>query len=195
MAYRPRASLPARLFAIGFAVAIQVVLIWGLASGLIQKGIKNALTEIETTVLPPPPPPPDTPPPPPPVDVPPPYIPPPDLSIEAPSSQSAPTQIQNKVVTNTAIIPPKPRASCGLPDYPARDKQLGHEGRVVLTLCVSGDGAITSAAVKSSSGFPALDQSALVWAQGCRWTPAKIGGQIQANFCYDQPYRFQIRNQ
>jgi protein TonB len=193
MAYRPKPSLTGRLVAIGIALAVQVVLVLGLASGLVQSGIKAALQEIEATVLPPQEKPPDAPPPPPPpVDVPPPYIPPPDVSIEAPQSATAPRQVQSTAAVTTTVYP-KPGRACGLPDYPAVEKRLGHEGKVVIYLCISIEGQLTEASIKASSGFPALDQSALAWAQRCRWTPARISGAVQS-ICFDQPYRFQLKD-
>lgn len=194
MAYRPQAPLGRRVFGFGFAFVIQAVLLYGLATGLIQKGIKKGIEEVETTVLPPQEKPPDAPPPPPPpVDVPPPYIPPPDIQIEAPASQNAPTQVQTQSKP-PAIIYPKPSRTCGLPDYPATEKRLGHEGKVVIYLCIGADGALTDAQIKQSSGFPLLDQSAVAWARKCRWSPAVVAGQKQA-ICFDQPYRFQLKDQ
>lgn len=192
MAYRPNNFGPGKIVALVVALLVQAALYFGLSTGLLQKATSNALQEIEATVLPPPPPPPETPPPPPPpVDTPPPYVPPPDVLIEAPSSASAPTQIQRTTPAPSGIKYPQPVGS--LPDYPATEKRLGHEGKVVLALCVELDGSVSSATVKASSGFPALDQSALEWAKRVKWRPAVVSGQKQ-RMCYDQPYKFQLRN-
>ena len=193
MAYRPRTNYTLRIVGIVVALVVQAGLIYGIAFGLVQNFAKNVVHEVETTVLPPPPPKDDKPPPPPPkVEVPPPYIPPPDISIEAPPSASAPTHVQstNKVPSDSKY--PTPRTS-RRPDYPPKEKTLGHEGKVVLHLCVDLNGTITEANVQTSSGYPALDQSALDWAKSIQWNPFVIAGQKQAG-CWDQPYRFVLRN-
>jgi protein TonB len=94
---------------------------------------------------------------------------------------------------NARIVYPKPAPGAGLPDYPPTEKRLGHEGKVVIHLCVDVDGSVSDASIKESSDFPVLDEAALAWAKRIRWIPATVGGQVQP-ICFDQPYRFQIND-
>ncbi|MFO0970577.1 MAG: energy transducer TonB, partial [Gemmataceae bacterium] len=89
---------------------------------------------------------------------------------------------------------PRPSPNSGEPVYPPTERRLGHTGSVVLALCVDAEGNVTSASVKTSSGYPALDQSALDWAKRIRWRPGRIEGRPTA-MCFDQPYRFVIRDE
>ncbi len=89
---------------------------------------------------------------------------------------------------------PRPAANSGEPDYPPTERRLGHAGNVVLALCVDADGKLTSSSVKVSSGYPALDQAALAWARRIKWQAGTIEGRTAA-ICFDQPYRFVIRDE
>ena len=86
---------------------------------------------------------------------------------------------------------PHPASGSGEPVYPPKDKMLGHEGRVTLTVCVEPDGHASSVSVSRSSGYPGLDQAAIDWATRIRWVPAMRRGQAQSR-CFDQPYRFRL---
>lgn len=89
---------------------------------------------------------------------------------------------------------PRPGANSGEPVYPPTERRLGHAGNVVLALCVDAEGKLTSSSVKLSSGYPALDQAALDWARRIKWRPGTIEGRAAA-ICFDQPYRFVIRDE
>lgn len=91
------------------------------------------------------------------------------------------------------IAYPRPGANTGEPEYPPTERRLGHAGSVVLALCVDAEGKVTSASVKVSSGYPALDRAALDWATRIRWRPGSIEGRPAA-MCFDQAYRFVIRD-
>jgi protein TonB len=76
------------------------------------------------------------------------------------------------------IVPPRFDADYlqnEAPAYPPQSKRLGEEGKVVLVVQVSADGAPLSVNLKNSSGWPRLDQAALAAVRHWRFAPARIG--------------------
>ncbi len=63
------------------------------------------------------------------------------------------------------------------PDYPADAADARIEGMVTLELCVSKTGAVASAKVQKSSGFPTLDEAAMRWATTNSFDPATRHGK------------------
>lgn len=61
------------------------------------------------------------------------------------------------------------------PPYPPLARRLGEEGKVVLRVQVSAEGNATQVEIRSSSGFPRLDQSALDTVRRWRFVPARQG--------------------
>lgn len=59
------------------------------------------------------------------------------------------------------------------PKYPEVERNLGHEGAVLLSLTVRKNGRVGEVAAVSSSGFPALDEAALAVARKWRFAPAR----------------------
>jgi protein TonB len=92
------------------------------------------------------------------------------------------------------ITYPRPGFNSGEPEYPPTERRLGHAGQVVLTICIGADGQLTSATLKKSSGYALLDQSATNWARGIRWRAGTVGGRA-TSMCFDQPYRFVINDE
>lgn len=66
------------------------------------------------------------------------------------------------------------------PAYPAMSKRLGEQGKVVLRVLISVDGAAQQAEIRQSSGYQRLDQAALATAQRWRYLPGKRGGVPEA---------------
>jgi TonB family protein len=62
------------------------------------------------------------------------------------------------------------------PPYPKRARTMGWEGTVVLRVGVSADGTVAEVAIHKSSGYPLLDQAAVMAARSRRFVPAKDGG-------------------
>lgn len=172
MAYNSRKTIPQRLTGLGFVVALHVVVIYVLASGLGHSIIQVALPPIETKVLEeekvadvePPPPPPK-------MEQVPPYVPPPDFQVAA-----EPTAAPRPTITTTTkkeVAPPPQVASVVVqpsinkrrppskPAYPASERREGHEGSVILRMYVNEEGRVTQAEVEKSSGYPALDDAAV----------------------------------
>lgn len=133
----------------------------------------------------------DEPPPPPPtIETTPPYVPPPDFVVEVPSD--APASTGALVVSSKPAPPPVAEVKKGIkkapeidpkfkrrfqPDYPPTSRRLGEEGSVVLEVLVGPDGAVKDGKIRSSSGFPRLDEAALKHAlRAWRFTPGTEDG-------------------
>jgi TonB family protein len=73
-----------------------------------------------------------------------------------PMKTPAPLRNVPKVIETTGKGGDRP-----LPAYPELAKQMGQQGRVVISFTVDEAGRVVSATVKESSGFPILDRNAL----------------------------------
>lgn len=172
-----------RLIAISAVILIHIIMIWGLASGLVRKAMDVIPPPIKTKVLeeaavedePPPPPPPK-------FEAPPPaFVPPPEISIATASTGT------NAITASAKPTPPKPATAdkppvvkaknCREPDYPAVSERLGETGTVLLQLLVGVDGKVSESKIEKSSGFPRLDKAAQDALSRCRFTPGTVGGQ------------------
>ncbi len=188
-------------------VAVHVLAIWGLAIGLTDVIKEKLLGNLQTVEIAAPKQEEDKPPPPPPkMEAPPPFVPPPDISIEL-----APTETNNaiQVVTQTRPVQPPPvvarkvvrtnpgydkRGRYSLPEYPPSELRAGHEGTVYLDLYVQVDGRIGEVRVKTSSGFPRLDEAAISHVKRTyRLTPAMEDGKPVADWV-TLPVVFKITN-
>ena len=63
------------------------------------------------------------------------------------------------------------------PAYPSASRRLGEEGRVVLRVLVESDGRPGEVAIKTSSGFPRLDQAAEDAVRRWKFVPARKGDE------------------
>lgn len=63
------------------------------------------------------------------------------------------------------------------PSYPRLSRRMGEEGRVLLKVLVSAEGAANSVTIEKSSGSARLDQSALDSVKRWRFVPARKGSQ------------------
>ena len=63
------------------------------------------------------------------------------------------------------------------PEYPAQSRRLNEEGTVVLKILVLAEGSAGEVEVKSSSGFPMLDQSARDAVKKWHFNPATLDGK------------------
>ena len=59
------------------------------------------------------------------------------------------------------------------PAYPPNEVIAGHEGQTTVSVHVLPDGSIRAVEVAQSSGFPILDDAAVVAVRGAKWIPAK----------------------
>ena len=193
MAYRiSQGSGPRRVFGIIVVVLLHVGFFIGLQLGLVQK----AITEVETVasaVKEPPPPPPEAtpPPPPPPVEEPPPFVPPPDIVVATTTTST------NAIQQVTQTRPPPDRAPVGTnitkPEYPPQSAENCEQGSVTMTLSINERGEVTDVKLANSSGFPALDNSALSAARHWRFAPARKDGRPYATD-YTIKVTFQLKD-
>jgi protein TonB len=79
------------------------------------------------------------------------------------------------------------------PAYPVMSRRLGEQGRVVLNVRVLADGMPGKVEVRTSSGFPRLDQAALEAVGRWRFVPARRGEEpvaawvlVPVNFSLDR---------
>ena len=70
------------------------------------------------------------------------------------------------------------------PEYPWTARAQGFQGRVVLSVWVSAQGAADRLAVLKSSGYPTLDRAALEAVQRWRFQPARRGGHDTGSLLY-----------
>jgi protein TonB len=70
------------------------------------------------------------------------------------------------------------------PEYPWTARVHGYQGRVVLSVWVSAQGAADRLAVLKSSGYPTLDRAALEAVQRWRFQPARRGGSDTGSLLY-----------
>lgn len=75
------------------------------------------------------------------------------------------------------------------PPYPITSRENGEQGRVWLSLCISEQGAISRLQLVQSSGYPALDRSALNTVTHWKFHPARQNGAA-ISYCYQLPIVF-----
>jgi protein TonB len=182
MDFAQRQRDPTRhLIGIGAVIALHILVVWALVSGLARKVVEVVKGPIEVKVIEEvikkAPPPPEVVPPPPQVKAPPPpFIPPPEINIAPPPApppaitvvtQEAPPAPQAPVI---AKVPEKPVPAPAAPAirsaqvacsnyrdvmsqivYPREALQNGTEGEVVIEFTVAANGSVKDAVIKSSS--------------------------------------------
>lgn len=178
-----------RVLGLAIAIAVHLLLLWALMSGLASDIVKSVQEPLQVSLLsePPKPAPPDIPPP---EMVKPPeaYVPPPVVKAPPPSEpQRTIQQVQTTkpepappVRMQAKPVPPRPDTSSRntQPPYPGASRRMGEEGRVLLMLYVAEDGRVTDGRVDVSSGFPRLDKAALMHARRTwRFNPAMLNGK------------------
>lgn len=72
-------------------------------------------------------------------------------------------------------------------------QRLGEQGTVVLRVLVKADGHAGTVEVKSSSGYPRLDQSAVDAVKTWRFNPATVDGKPVDEW-YQVPIPFKLHN-
>jgi periplasmic protein TonB len=108
---------------------------------------------------------------------------PPIIDINNPPPDGGGDTIHGPTGTGTGITPDVFRMASAvagthtIPDYPAFDRRLNHEGTVSLNIAVDANGEITGATVTQSSGYDGLDSAAIAWVKAhWRYTPATKNG-------------------
>ena len=175
-----------RMAGIAFVIALHVVILYALLSGIATNVVKIITTPIETRLIeevkppPPPPPPPKKlaePPPRPKHVAPPPFVPPPEVHTATPPSQNTITAQSATPTPSAPVAPPAPApapalvaASVGVvcPNstqvragirYPREAIKDGLTGDVVVAFTVGTDGNVKDLRVTTSAA-PVLDRAA-----------------------------------
>lgn len=94
------------------------------------------------------------------------FVPKPVIQVQSPPDQ-------NSILATTQQQSPQPAipdsAASGVmdthttPPYPPDARNLSQQGTVTLALSIDTTGAVTNAQVRTSSGYPELDQTAVSW--------------------------------
>jgi protein TonB len=185
-----------RAIGLGLVGLLHVLFVWALIEGLATKIVTAIPQELKATVIAPSPK--ETAPPAPPqptMVVPKNTITPPEIKLDNQPSQASIQQPMAPAAAST----PSTRAN-GIssthttPPYPSDAKEKGHQGTVVLHIMISAQGAVTSATVSKSSGFPELDQEALSWVTShWKYKPAIENGVAVAS-ASDAQVVFDLKN-
>ena len=96
-----------------------------------------------------------------------------------PSAASAPAQVTPRPLTFFPFykVDVKPSLQYSAPiEYPAIERRLKHEGRVILEADIDETGALVAVRIQRSAG-PAFDEAALSWVRASRFTPAQVQGK------------------
>ncbi|WP_296946320.1 energy transducer TonB [uncultured Massilia sp.] len=67
--------------------------------------------------------------------------------------------------------------TCARPEYPKEAREHHHQGTVTLRFLLGADGTVKQSLIHTSSGYPALDEAALVAISKCRFNPALVDGK------------------
>ncbi|MGJ9418589.1 energy transducer TonB [Massilia sp. CMS3.1] len=68
--------------------------------------------------------------------------------------------------------------TCARPVYPEQEAKQNHQGKVTLRFLVGSDGNVKESKVMKSSGYPALDDAALVAISKCSFNPPVANGKL-----------------
>ena len=76
------------------------------------------------------------------------------------------------------------------PHYPLASRQLKEQGLVIARLCVSDQGLVQEVGITKSSGFQALDLSAIKTLAQWKFAPIAIGPTRLSLQCFQTPVQF-----
>jgi protein TonB len=93
----------------------------------------------------------------------------------APSVQAAPASPAPPAKTSVSVA--SYAASNRKPPYPRLSRLNDEQGTVVLRVLVKADGTAGNVEIKTSSGYPLLDESARTTVQTWRFNPATVDGK------------------
>jgi len=75
------------------------------------------------------------------------------------------------------------------PAYPRMSRRLGEQGTVLVRVFINAEGRAEKADIRTTSGYPRLDDAALETVQRWRYVPGKRAGQPEAMW-FNVPIRF-----
>jgi protein TonB len=91
-------------------------------------------------------------------------------------------------------ILPRLRSTNEKPPYPAASVRAQEEGATGIEVCVDARGRVTSASLAQSSGHARLDEAALKWVRGARFTPGSADGAPQAMCGHNVIYEWTLED-
>ena len=112
-----------------------------------------------------------------------------------PAAATAPpaSAVSAPPVKTGVYIPAEYAATNVKPAYPAMSKRYGEQGTVVLRVLVNADGTAGQVEIRTSSGYPLLDESARTAVQRWRFHPATSDGKPVADW-FLIPIPFKLQN-
>ncbi|MDB5764698.1 MAG: hypothetical protein JWQ21_3693 [Herminiimonas sp.] len=111
----------------------------------------------------------------------------------APPAPAPPAAAPSPPVRTGVSIPASYAASNRKPEQPPLSRRYGEQGTVTLRVLVKADGAAGAVEIKSSSGYPLLDEAAKSTVQSWRFNPATSDGKPMADW-YLVPITFKLQN-
>ena len=187
-------------------VAIHVIAIYALATGLARKVVEVLAPPIEADIVeevkqedePPPPPPPE-------MERPPVEVPPPEVSIDLPMETTS-TAIVDVTDKPPPPAPPPVVRAAGTPAkmtrpanpddyYPPGSIRREEQGSPVVQACVGPKGQLLrDPVVTDTSGFPDLDSAAVKVAKATRYAAGTDGGSALPESCIKFKVKFVLKN-
>lgn len=118
----------------------------------------------------------------------------PVASLPAPPAPAAVAPVAEPVAAPAVALPIANASHLNnpAPVYPPLSRRRGEQGTVHLDLLVLADGTVGDIGLKRSSGFAALDQSALKAVARWRFVPASQGG-VPLDWRYVLPVTFDLK--
>jgi protein TonB len=112
----------------------------------------------------------------------------------APAAPAAPAAAAPSASIKTGVsISASYSTTNAKPNYPSMSKRLSEQGTVILRVQVKSDGTAGAVEVKSSSGFPRLDQAAIDAVKTWRFNPATNDGKPVDEW-YPAPFTFKLQS-
>ena len=112
--------------------------------------------------------------------------PPEPVAKPAPQPAPAPTQAKSSSGSSAQYV-----GSCEAP-YPTMSKRMNEKGTVVVKVLVKSDGTAGDVELKSSSGYPRLDQAWLEAIKTCRFTPSTGSDGKPIDEWFSAPHTFRL---
>jgi protein TonB len=165
---------------IGLVVALHLLLLWAISSGLARQVVRMADNTVEAVLMS------EAPPPAPATKTPPPKTPTPP----PPSTSTAPAITQSPTPPAAAPTAPAIRtgaviqagAHCAKPDYPSASRRMEEEGTVTLKFLIGVDGKVMQADIEKTSGFTRLDEAARNALSKCQFRPGTVDGKPEQSW-------------
>ncbi len=110
-----------------------------------------------------------------------------------PNAQAAPKVFRDTTADRTGRRTTARPVEANDPPYPHTARERGWEGTVMLRLTITREGAVEQATIRTSSGFPVLDESARQAVQAWKFEPAR-DGEFAIPAKVDVPVRFSLDN-